>query len=53
MPVPHDEEFDNRLFAKPGVKAVYDALEDEYAALDALLHARSESGLSQFVQKPG
>lgn len=46
-PVPHDEEFDERLFAKSGVKAAYDALEDEYAALDALLRARTESGLTQ------
>ncbi|WP_370653401.1 helix-turn-helix domain-containing protein [Caballeronia sp. Lep1P3] len=33
--------------ADPALKAAYDALEDEYAALDALLRARKEAGLTQ------
>jgi DNA-binding XRE family transcriptional regulator len=31
----------------PEFKAAYDALEDEYAALSALLKARKEAGLTQ------
>jgi DNA-binding XRE family transcriptional regulator len=47
-PVPHDEEKWLRALAeRPGLKAAYDALEDEYAALDALLRARTEAGLTQ------
>jgi DNA-binding XRE family transcriptional regulator len=46
-PVPHDAEFDAVLFAKPGFREAYDALEEEYAALDALLRARKEAGLTQ------
>lgn len=46
-PVPHDQAFHNKLLAKPGVKAAYDALEEEYAALHALLAARLEAGLTQ------
>lgn len=33
--------------ADPGFKAAYDALEDEFAALGALLAARKEAGLTQ------
>ena len=31
----------------PAFKMAYDALEDEFAALDALLQARKEAGLTQ------
>ena len=46
-PVPHDASFDAMLFAKPGFREAYDALEEEYAALDALLRAREEPVLTQ------
>lgn len=32
---------------RPGFKAAWDALDEEYAALDALLAARQEAGLTQ------
>ncbi|WP_240462202.1 helix-turn-helix transcriptional regulator [Burkholderia sp. Nafp2/4-1b] len=35
------------MMAKPGVKAAYDALEEECTALDALLTARRDAGLTQ------
>ena len=55
----HDTEkfapikFDPKAFAEKRrtkdkkFKVAYDALEDEFAALAALLHARSEAGLTQ------
>ncbi len=46
-PVPHDQALHDKLLAKPGVKAAYDALEEEYAALHVLLAARLEAGLTQ------
>ncbi|WP_455289961.1 helix-turn-helix domain-containing protein [Cupriavidus necator] len=46
-PVPHDEAFVDRLLANPEVRAAYDALDEEYAALDALLVARKTAGLTQ------
>jgi DNA-binding XRE family transcriptional regulator len=46
-PVPHDKAFRDRLVAKTGVKAAYEALEEEFTALDALLTARREAGLTQ------
>lgn len=45
--------FDPKAFAKKKrkqsatFKAAYDALEDEFAVLDALLNARKEAGLTQ------
>jgi ribosome-binding protein aMBF1 (putative translation factor) len=36
-----------RMLAEPTVKAAYDALEDEYTALRAILSARREAGLTQ------
>lgn len=45
--------FDPKAFAKkklkqsPVFKEAYDALEDEFAVLDALLNARKEAGLTQ------
>ncbi len=46
-PVPHTAADNARLLSNSKVKAAYDALEDEYAALDALLKARMKAGLSQ------
>lgn len=43
-PVPHDEAFAKRLLADMQVKSAYDALEEEFAALDARLTARKDSG---------
>ena len=46
-PVPHTAEDNARLLADPQFRAAYDALDEEYAALDALLTARKEAGLTQ------
>jgi DNA-binding XRE family transcriptional regulator len=46
-PVPHDDAFVKSMLAKPEVKAAYDALDEEFSALDALLTARKEAGLTQ------
>ena len=46
-PVPHDAAFRDALLAKPGVKQAFDALEEEYTALHALLDARRTAGLTQ------
>ncbi|WP_080408411.1 helix-turn-helix domain-containing protein [Burkholderia ubonensis] len=46
-PVPHTADDTARLLADGKVKAAYDALEDEYTALRALLAARQEAGLTQ------
>jgi DNA-binding XRE family transcriptional regulator len=46
-PVPHDADFDARIFSRKGVKSAYDVLEEEYATLNALLRARKASGLTQ------
>jgi len=47
-PVKHTKEKTARLLAaNPELKKAYDALEDEFAALDALLAARHKAGLSQ------
>nr|WP_233271658.1 helix-turn-helix transcriptional regulator [Paraburkholderia acidiphila] len=35
------------MLAKPEVKAAYDALDEEFSALDVLLSARKEAGLTQ------
>jgi hypothetical protein len=45
-PIPHDTDFDARLFNRPGVQTAYDALEKRYAALNALLRARKAGGLT-------
>ncbi|WP_321961715.1 helix-turn-helix transcriptional regulator [Paraburkholderia sp. J7] len=47
QPVPHDEAFVKALLAKPEVKSAYDALDEEFSALDVLLTARKEAGLTQ------
>jgi ribosome-binding protein aMBF1 (putative translation factor) len=47
-PVKHTKATTARLLAAdPELKKAYDALEDEFATLDALLSARREAGLSQ------
>ncbi len=46
-PVPHDAAFQKALLAKPGVQKAYNALEEEYATLHALLDARLAAGLTQ------
>ena len=47
QPVPHDAAFKKALLAKPGVKKAYDALEEEYSTLYAMLDARLAAGLTQ------
>ncbi len=48
-PIPFDpkKHAAERRRASPAFAAAYDALEDEFAALDALLKARSAAGLTQ------
>ncbi len=46
-PVAHDAAFKKKILAKPGVKKAYQALEEEYAALHAMLDARLTAGLTQ------
>lgn len=47
QPVPHDAAFRQTLLAKPGVKKAFNALEEEYTALHAILDARQTAGLTQ------
>ena len=46
-PVPHDAAFKKALLAKPGAQKAYDALEEEYSTLHAMLDARLAAGLTQ------
>jgi ribosome-binding protein aMBF1 (putative translation factor) len=46
-PVQHDAVFRESLLAKPGAKRAFDALEEEYNALHAMLDARQAAGLTQ------
>jgi DNA-binding XRE family transcriptional regulator len=47
-PVPFDPDVEHELdMQRPEYRAAYLALEDEFAALDALLLARKEAGLTQ------
>ena len=46
-PVAHNAAFKKKILAKPGVKKAYAALEEEYAALHAMLDARLAAGLTQ------
>jgi len=46
-PVVHDAAFKKKILAKPGVKKAYEALEEEYATLHAMLDARLTAGLTQ------
>ena len=39
QPVPHDAAFRDALLAKPGVQKAFDALEEEYTTLHAMLDA--------------
>jgi transcriptional regulator with XRE-family HTH domain len=41
------KQFKARALARPGVKRAFDDLAEEFAALDKVLKARAESGLSQ------
>ena len=41
------KQFRRRALARPGVKAAYDGLAEEFAFLDEVLKARAESGLTQ------
>ncbi|RKT98877.1 transcriptional regulator [Burkholderia sp. Nafp2/4-1b] len=46
-PVAHTPEDDARMFSDPEFCQAYDALEEEYTALNALLEARRQAGLTQ------
>ncbi|MEO5364525.1 MAG: helix-turn-helix domain-containing protein [Magnetococcus sp. DMHC-8] len=46
VPMNLDAEL-TEAFSRPGFKAAYDALEDEYAALSVFLSARKAAGLTQ------
>lgn len=54
-PVAHDDAFVAQMLSDPETKRAYDELEDEYAALNAVLRARREAGLtqSQIAQRMG
>ncbi|CAB3750425.1 helix-turn-helix domain-containing protein [Paraburkholderia humisilvae] len=47
VPVAHTKADTEQLLEKPGVRAAYDALDDEYSALRVILSARREAGLTQ------
>ncbi|WP_322061402.1 helix-turn-helix transcriptional regulator [Paraburkholderia sp. J63] len=46
-PVPHTKADTERMMQDPEFRAAYDALEEEFTALDALLTARKQAGLTQ------
>ena len=46
-PVAHTKADTEQLLARGDVRAAYDALDDEYAALRVILSARREAGLTQ------
>jgi len=46
-PVAHNAAFKKKILAKPSVKKAYEALEEEYTALHAMLDARLTAGLTQ------
>lgn len=47
-PVPMDLNTElSEAFKRPGFKAAYDALEEEYSAISAFLDARKAAGLTQ------
>ena len=54
-PVAHDNALVAQMLSDPETKHAYDELEDEYAALNAVLRARREAGLtqSQIAQRMG
>ena len=41
------QQFKKKALAKPGVRAAYDDLSEEFAFLDEVLKARAKSGLTQ------
>ena len=41
------EELVEKALSRPGVKAAYDALEDEFTLFDEVLKARKRAGLTQ------
>jgi transcriptional regulator with XRE-family HTH domain len=41
------EELVEKALSRPGVKAAYDAMEDEFALFDEVLKARKRAGLTQ------
>ncbi len=41
------QQFKKKAFAKPGVRAAYDELTEEFAFLDEVLKARTKTGLTQ------
>lgn len=46
-PVAHDDAFIAQMLSNPETKSAYDELEEEYAALNAVLRARRDAGLTQ------
>lgn len=45
QPVPHDAGFRDALLAKPGVQKAFDALDEEYTALHAMLDAQAHTAV--------
>ena len=41
------QQFKKKAFAKPGARAAYDELAEEFAFLDEVLKARTKTGLTQ------
>lgn len=48
QPVPHDAAFRDALLAKPGVQEAFDALGEEYTALDALWAKEADDRLDAY-----
>lgn len=48
-PVPHDADFRHALLAQPGVQKAFDALEEQYTTLRAMLDARQAEVKRQIV----
>jgi DNA-binding XRE family transcriptional regulator len=46
-PVPHTKADTERMMQDPKFRAAYEALEEEFTALDTLLTVRKEAGLTQ------
>lgn len=46
-PVAHDDAFVSQMLSDVETKHAYDELEEEYAALNAVLRARRDAGLTQ------
>lgn len=45
QPVPHDAAFRDALLAKPSVQKAFDALEEEYTTLHAMLDAQAHTAV--------